>query len=130
MTSGWQPGKPLSTPSERHALVPSVLQEAQVTLQNLQARLAHAELAHSEALAAERASRERAEKALQEAVAARDASERQLRTTGVQNSIEPGRKRGRPKKIVSATAPTDKAPARKARGPQPVKWWLPSYRAK
>jgi hypothetical protein len=108
------------------------LQEAQATIQNLETRLAHAELGHGEALAAERARREQVEKALQQAMAARDAVERQLRQAECRQEVaEPARKRGRPKKAASSRQ-IDGAPsaARKLREPQPVKWWLPSYRAK
>lgn len=117
--------------SERaaHAVAEHALQQAQTKIQNLQTRLAHAELAHSEALAAEGAERENAQRALQEAVAAREAAERQFREIAVRSSPEAG-KRTRPKRIAHTT-PADKlASVRKAREPQPVKWWLPSYRAK
>lgn len=111
--------------SERAARVGAerALQEAQAAIQKLQARLAHAELAHSEAFAAERASREQAERGLQEAVTVRDSAERQLRERTV---LAPPESR-KPARTASAA----KAPLiHKAREPQPVQWWLPSYRAK
>jgi chromosome segregation ATPase len=106
------------------------LQEAQTTIQNLQTRLAHTELAHSEALAAERAQREQAEKALHEAVTAREAAEQQLREMISASSTGMARMRGRPKKITAARSADRPPSARKTRELQPVKWWLPSYRAK
>lgn len=111
------------------ALADRALQEAQATIQTLQTRLAHVELAHSEALAAERARREQAERALQDSRAPRERAQPEQRNIAAPAASEP-RKRGRPKKIAP-TAPSTKATrVKKAREPQPVKWWLPSYRAK
>lgn len=89
-----------------HAVTKRAWQEAQSAAQALQTRLAHAELAHRDALEVERQTRETVEAALREA---RAAAER-----------------------AAAKAPRRK-PAETAqaeREPQPVKWWLPNYKAK
>lgn len=91
------------------------LQEALAAVQHLQTQLAHAELAHKEALAAERHGREAAEQVLAAANAAREATApRSTETTARASPGKPRRKTGGPVQ----------------REPQPVKWWLPSYRAK
>ena len=89
-----------------HAATRRHLQEAQVAAQALQTRLTHAELAHSDALGMEREAREAAEAARKQAV---------LRLTSATQ--------------VKA-APRKAAPAPTEREPQPVKWWLPNYKAK
>ena len=105
--------------------------ETQAIIQSLQTKLAHAELAHDEALAGERRAREQAEKALREAVIARTEAEQRLREV-----VSSARRAEVPAKAVTATGtargrPGGKAPAGpKVSQPQPVKWWLPSYRAK
>lgn len=116
--------------SERaaRALAERALQEAQMTIQNLQTRLAHAEMAHSDALAAEHAGREQAERDLGQAVASRDTAERQIREMAAPSS--PDVPKRAPKKIAPTASAGTLAPAPKPREPQPVKWWLPSYRAK
>jgi len=117
------------------------LAEAQLALQHLRTQLAHTEMAHREALAAERASRERLEQALREANDARAAAEAQVTELAAANRIRrprpeivaaserptsefpdpPRRPRGRPRKVVAVTAPEVE--------PEPVQWWLPSFRA-
>lgn len=107
------------------------LAEAQATIRSLQAKLAHAELAHAEALAAERSSREQAEAALRDVKAVR------TRTAG-HSEVEAAARDARPAMpMASNTARSQSArPAKakpgalaaKAREPQPVKWWLPSYK--
>jgi hypothetical protein len=89
------------------------LQEAVANVQALQTRLAHAELAHREALAAERAARERAEQALAEAKATREADAA-----------------GSDARVVTRKPRRVAAKPRSEREPEPVKWWLPSFRAK
>ena len=104
------------------------LREAQASVERLETKLAHAELAHAEALGAERQAREQAERALgeaREAIAAREAE------------LASARERGRARTAASSEKPRGKTAAkpRKSaetakREPQPVKWWLPSFRAK
>lgn len=89
------------------------LAEALATVRSLQAQLAHAELAHGEALAAERRTRERAEAALREMAAAREPAEQQ---------------RGEREKVKRAPPIKPRTPTAATREPQPVKWWLPSYK--
>ena len=97
------------------------LAEAQATVRSLQAKLAHVELAHAEALAAERRAREASETALRHATAAREAAERRLREAAP---------------VPAADAPTAEPTSKRARAakparePEPVKWWLPSYKAR
>jgi len=108
------------------------LAEAQATIRSLQAKLAHAELAHAEALAAERRSREYAETAL------RDAGATRTRTAG-HSEVEVAaqmRELARPMAFKTARNQSARAakarpgaPAAMVREPQPVKWWLPSYKA-
>lgn len=110
-----------------HERTEQALKEALSAVERLETKLAHAELAHGEALAAERASRESAERARDEAVAAKAGLEARL----AELTAMPTRARGRP----AADADTPARGRRKAapaneREPQPVKWWLPSYRAK
>jgi len=107
------------------------LHETQAILQQIQTKLAHADLAHSEALAAERLSRERAEAALAEAIVAREALERRLvemaatQPPEAEDCTEPA-KPSQP----ALVKPRRKATNQSEREPQPVKWWLPSYKAK
>jgi hypothetical protein len=89
-----------------HAATRRTLHEAQLAAQALQTRLTHAELAHSDFLAAERQAREAAEAAQQQAV-------QRLAATQA-------------KQVRHKPTPTP-AVEREA---QPVKWWLPNYKAK
>jgi len=130
------------------------LAEAQTVVQHLRTQLAHAEMAHREALSSERNAREQAELALREATEARAAAEARIseletaprprrvytevvadadasseeapvpRRPKVQRLGPDGlpRKRGRPKMIVAT-------PTEPESEPEPVKWWLPTYRA-
>jgi hypothetical protein len=100
-------------------------------LQQVQTKLAHAELAHGEALAAERRGREQAEAALTEAIVAREALELRLAEIA---AVQPPEAED-PTKPAQPSQPALVKPRRKAanaaeREPQPVKWWLPSYKAK
>ena len=89
-----------------HAATRRALHDAQLAGQALQTRLTHAELAHSDFLAAERQARETAEAARQEAV-------QRLAVTEA-------------KQVRRKPAPLPVA----EREAQPVKWWLPNYKAK
>jgi hypothetical protein len=107
------------------------LRETQTTLQHVQTKLAHADLAHGEALAAERRGREQAEAGLAEAIAARETLE--LRLVEMAAAQPPGAEDRT--ELVKPSQPALVKPRRKAanaaeREPQPVKWWLPSYKAK
>jgi len=108
------------------------LAEAQATIRSLQAKLAHAELAHAEALAAERRSREHAETALRDAGAKRKRTAGHSEVEAAAQVTEPARpvafKKARNQSARAAKAKPG-APAAMAPGPQPVKWWLPSYKA-
>lgn len=102
------------------------LADALATVRSLQTKLAHAEMAHDEALAAERRARERAEATLHEMVAAREPAERRLGKTLPAEAFEASTPRAR---IKRPTPSKPRTAAAKTREPQPVKWWLPSYKA-
>lgn len=108
------------------------LAEAQATIRSLQAKLVHAELAHAEALAAEHRSREHAETALRDAGATRTRTAGHPEVEAAAQVTKPARpmalkaarnQSARPAKAKPGT------PTAMAREPQPVKWWLPSYKA-
>lgn len=104
------------------------LREALAHVQRLQTQLAHAEMAHREALAAERHGREQAERALAEATAGREALEtRQAETAAASTAAQPSDATTRRAK---AAKPRRQSADPAKREPQPVKWWLPSYKAK
>ena len=104
-----------------HGATRRSLHEAQVAIQAQQTRLAHAELAHSEALAAERNARQAAEETLQ---------------ARLMPSEQPGVSPAAPllqtvAKVKPSARKISRSPrAPKAKEPQPVKWWLPSFREK
>jgi len=125
------------------------LAEAQATIQHLRTQLVHAEMAYREGLAGERRARELAEAALREASEALAVAEgrpvepalaprRRGRPPGsgikraprpeahepdavAAQHAEPARRRGRPRKHPLPAAPETE--------PEPVQWWLPSFRA-
>jgi DNA repair exonuclease SbcCD ATPase subunit len=118
------------------------LRDALAHVQRLETQLAHAEMAHREALAAERQGREQAEHALAEATAARQTLEQRIegleqRIAETEAAAAPVQapaadvastaKRGRGK---AAAKPRRESAGTPKREPQPVKWWLPSYKAK
>ncbi len=89
-----------------HGATKRLLSDAQAAQQALQTRLTHSELAHHEAIAAESAARQAAEVAVQSAKAAL------------------------PVKASTPRKPAVRTQAPQGQEPQPVKWWLPGYRAK
>ncbi len=108
-----------------HGQTRRALEEALATIQALETKLAHGELAHAEAIRQEQAARAKAETALQQLQVkpqeaehvrphAAAATAEPLEATAVRSS----RRVGRPRKEASAGVE-----------PEPVKWWLPSYRA-
>ncbi len=106
------------------------LHEALAAVQHLQTQIAHANLAHREALAAEQRAREAAEQA--RATAEQACAEATTAREALATELE----------AIKAAPPPEPAPARRARRAQPkaeaeaadeaqpVKWWLPSYKAK
>lgn len=102
-----------------HGATRRSLHEAQAAVQAQQTRLAHAELAHSEALAAERSARQAAEESLQARLAA---SEQPAALPAASPLPAPAKPR-------PAARKTPRVP-RSTKEPQPVKWWLPSFREK
>ena len=105
-----------------HSATRRVLHEAQAGVQAQQTRLAHSELAHSEALAAERSARQAAEEALQ----ARLAESEQPASLTVAAPPLPAVAKAKPAARKASRAPR----VSNAKEPQPVKWWLPSFREK
>lgn len=106
-----------------HGTTRRTLQEALSNIQALQTRMAHAELAHEEALALERRARKEAEDSLQAHIAAEAV---QPATPSLTTAPTPV--------VARANQTARKAPkvprAAKMTEPQPVKWWLPSFREK
>lgn len=105
------------------------LAEAQATIRSLQTKLAHAELTYEEALAAERRAREQAEAALRDAVAVGELTGQRLNEAAAAQVVEAPTP---PAKVKQPTSPkpASRTPAATTREPQPMKWWLPSYKAK
>ena len=110
----------LETERSAHGATRRSLQEAQAAVQAQQTRLAHAELAHSEALAAERSARHAAEESLQARLAV---SEQPAASLAASPSLAAS---GKLKPAARKAPRTPRVP--KAKEPQPVKWWLPSFR--
>ena len=105
-----------------HGATRRSLHEAQAAVQAQQTRLAHAELAHSEALAAERNARQAAEESLQaRLVVPEQAASPLVAAPPLPVAAKP--------KVAARKVP--RVPrASKGKEPQPVKWWLPSFRGK
>jgi hypothetical protein len=110
----------LSAERAAHARTRRALEEALATVQALETKHAHGELAHAEAIRHEQAARAQAEAELQ----------------------QPQEARTRPHVAAAASELTKAEPVRPARRvvrrrpeatdtaePEPVKWWLPAYRA-
>lgn len=103
-----------------HGATRRSLHEAQATVQAQQTRLVHAELAHSEALAAERSARQAAEEDLQARLAAPESP--------AAPPVAAPPPAAKPKAAARKAPRIPRTP--KAKEPQPVKWWLPSFREK
>ncbi len=111
----------LETERAAHGATRRSLQEAQAAVQAQQTRLVHAELAHNEALAAERNARQAAEESLQ----ARLAVPEQPTASPVAAPAL-----AVPAKPKAAARKAPRVPRVSKKEPQPVKWWLPSFREK
>ena len=111
----------LETERTAHGATRRLLHEAQAAVQAQQTRLAHAELAHSEALAAERSARQAAEESLQARLAASE-------PLAVPPVPAPAAAAAAKPKPTVRKAP--RTPRVSKKEPQPVKWWLPSFRQK
>ena len=104
-----------------HGATRRSLHEAQAAVQAQQTRLAHAELAHREALAVERNARQAAEESLQARMAASEPAPLPVAAPPLPAAAKPkpaARKMPRMPRVA------------KTKEPQPVKWWLPSFREK
>ena len=105
-----------------HGATRRSLHEAQAAVQAQQTRLAHAELAHTEALAAERGARQAAEQSLQAHLAAPE------QPAGLPVTAPLVAVSAKPKPAARKAPRVPRAS--KVKEPQPVKWWLPSFREK
>lgn len=116
----------LETERTAHGVTRRSLQDSQAALQASQTRLAHAELAHADALATERRAREAAAEGLQAQLAKPTALTEQATAspTAAVPTVVPVRSK-------PSTPKTPRAPrVSKTKEPQPVRWWLPSFREK
>ena len=119
-----------------HERAEHALREAQASVERLETKLVHAEMAHGEALATERRGREAAEQALAEAAGVRQTLEaRVAELERLLAEAAPRPARGRPAKPPAEAPRANARPRRNASKPadteqEPVKWWLPTYRAK
>jgi len=107
------------------------LADALATIQRLRTQVAHAEMSHAEALDAERKHREALDQALREAAETRESLEKQLAhqaTTPPQRVDAKARTTAEPLPVPERHEEKGKRPDA-AREPEPVKWWLPSYKA-
>ena len=116
----------LATEQSAHARTRRALDDALATIKALETKGAHAELAYADAIRKERSARERAETTVQELQAQLQETEARVRQLEPATASQPSQmKRGaaasgqiRRFKTQSGTAEAE-----------PVKWWLPSYRA-
>ena len=106
-----------------HGATRRTLHEAQVSVQALQTRLAHAEFAHGEALAAERRARREAEESLQAQLIPQ--IEQPVAPPMATSALGGASKA---KKVIRKAPRTPRVS--KVAEPQPVKWWLPNFREK
>ena len=108
------------------------LTDAVATIQRLRTQLAHAEMSHAETLDAERKHREALDQALLEATETRESLEKQLAHEAAtrRRHVEAKRRTtGEPLPVPERHEQKRKRPDA-AREPEPVKWWLPSYKTK
>src|SRR5271165_3542995 len=106
------------------------LADALATIQRLRTQVAHAEMSHAEALDAERKHREALDQALREAAETRESLEKQL-------AHEAATRRRHVEAMPTAAQPLPVPKRHQQKGkrpdavcePEPVKWWLPSYKA-
>jgi len=122
----------LSTERTARASAERALADALATIQRLRTQLAHAEMSHAETLDAEQKHREALDQALLEAANTRESLEKQL-------AHQAATQRQRVEAKPTTTAEPLPVPERHeqkgkhpdaVREPEPVKWWLPSYKAK
>jgi hypothetical protein len=107
------------------------LADALATIQRLRTQLVHAEMVHAETLAAERKHREDLDQALLEAANTRANLEKQL----AQHAATRRRNVEALPMAAAGSLPAPEQHEQKGkrpaalRKPEPVKWWLPSYKA-
>src|SRR5271166_444077 len=120
----------LRTERAARASAERALADALATIQRLRTQLAHAEMSHAETLYAERKRREALDQALLEAADTREGLEKQL-------AHEAATRRRDVKALPTRAEPCPVPEQHERRGtrpnaarePEPVKWWLPSYKA-
>ena len=120
----------LKTERGARASAERALVDALATIQRLRTQLAHAEMSHAEALDAERKHREDLDQALREAADTREGLEKQL-------ANEAATRRRHVEAMPTAAQPLPVPKRHQQKGkrldavcePEPVKWWLPSYKA-
>src|SRR5271157_2344916 len=106
------------------------LADALATIQRLRTQLAHAEMSHAETLDAERKRREALEQALLETANTRESLEKQL---AHQANTPPQRIDAKATATAETVCERHGQKGKRtdaAREPVPVKWWLPSHKAK
>jgi len=106
------------------------LADALATIQRLRTQLAHAEMSHAETLEAERKHRETLEQALLETANTRESLEKQL---AHQANTPPQRIDAKATTTAETVCERHGQKGKRtdaAREPVPVKWWLPSHKAK
>ena len=120
----------LRTELAARATAERALADALATIQRLRTQLAHTEMAHAETLQAERKKREALDQALLEAADARERLEEQLAHQAATSA-----RQTKPLRATTAqpTSPAQQNKSRErhagaGREPEPVKWWLPSYK--
>ena len=112
----------LETERAAHGATRRLLHEAQAAVQAQQTRLVHAELAHNEALVAERSARQAAEESLKARLTVSE------QPAAPSDAAPPLAASAKPKPAVRKVPRTPRIA--KVKEPQPVKWWLPSFREK
>jgi hypothetical protein len=122
----------LRTEQVARATAERALADALATIQRLRTQLAHTEMAHAETLEAERVKCEALNQALLEAADTRERLQEQLARQAATSVTQPEALRtttAQPTPAAQQNKPR-KRHAAADREAEPVKWWLPSYKAR
>jgi len=119
------------TEQAARATAERALADALATIQRLRTQLAHAEMSHAEALDAERKHREALDQALLEAADTRGNLEKQLARHAATRWRDVAALPTRAAESLPVPVQHEQKVKRPdaVREPEPVKWWLPSYKA-
>lgn len=117
----------LAAERDSHARTKRALNDALATIQALETKHAHAELAHADAMASERRIREQAEAALRQLQA--PATAEMDRAKPSETSAPSRTPKAKRSAGVTRQANRQDTTLRGQAEPEPVKWWLPSYRS-